>query len=100
MYKGATTFRLKTKGLTIFLDAWLERPASIPSYIRIEDVNEADYILISHAHFDHLPGADKVAKRTGAIIIGNGEAINVMRGAGIPETQLLAVAGGERIPLF
>jgi hypothetical protein len=47
-----------------------------------------------------LPGADRLAKRTGAIIIANGEAINVMRKAGVPEEQLLPVAGGERIPLF
>lgn len=50
--------------------------------------------------FQSLPGADRLAKRTGATIIGNGEAINVMRQAGVPETQLLPVSGGERVPLF
>jgi hypothetical protein len=47
-----------------------------------------------------LPGADRLSKKTGAIIIGNGEAINVMRTAGVPEHQLMAISGGERIPLF
>lgn len=47
-----------------------------------------------------LPGADRLAKKTGAIIIANGEAITVMRAAGVPEAQLQPVAGGERIPLF
>lgn len=47
-----------------------------------------------------LPGADRLAKKTGAIIIANGEAITVMRAAGVPETQLQPVAGGERVPLF
>ncbi|KAI1129642.1 Metallo-hydrolase/oxidoreductase [Nemania abortiva] len=97
---GATTFRLKTKGITIFLDAWLERPEPLKTYLRIDDVDQCDYIFISHAHFDHLPGADRLAKATGAIIVGNGEAINVMRAAGVPEAQLIAVSGGERIPLF
>lgn len=49
---GATTFRLRTKGLTIFLDTWLERPSIMPKYLAIEDVQECDYIFISHAHFD------------------------------------------------
>lgn len=49
---GATTYRLKTKGVTIFLDAWLEKPSVLPSYLRLEDVDDADYIFISHAHFD------------------------------------------------
>ena len=47
-----------------------------------------------------LPGADRLAKATGAIIVANGEAISVMRIAGVPESQLMAVAGGERIPIF
>lgn len=51
-HTGATTFRLKTCGLTIFLDTWLDRPSVLPKYLDIEDVTEADYIFISHAHFD------------------------------------------------
>lgn len=97
---GATTFRLKTKDLTIFLDTWLEKPNVLPHYLSIDQVLEADYIFISHAHFDHLPGCDRLAKQTGAVVIANGEAINVLREAGVPEQQLLPVAGGERIPLF
>ncbi|XP_014550240.1 hypothetical protein COCVIDRAFT_31964 [Bipolaris victoriae FI3] len=97
---GATTFRLKTRGLTIFLDTWLDRPAALPSYISIADVREADYVFISHAHFDHLPGADRLALQTGAIIVANCEAINLLAAAGVPEDQLLRVSGGERVPLF
>ncbi|KAF4890012.1 UPF0173 metal-dependent hydrolase [Colletotrichum fructicola] len=97
---GATTFRLKANGLVIFLDTWLEKPSALPKYLDINDVSEADYIFISHAHFDHLPGADRIAKKTGAIVIANGEAINLLRSAGVHESQLFPVAGGERIPMF
>ncbi|KAK3109791.1 hypothetical protein LTR53_016570 [Teratosphaeriaceae sp. CCFEE 6253] len=91
---------MRAKGLTVFLDAWLERPSKLPQFIDLHEVAEADYIFISHAHFDHLPGADVIALRTGAIVIANGEAINVLRSAGVPEEQLIPVAGGERVPLF
>ncbi|KAK1461552.1 hypothetical protein CMEL01_14506 [Colletotrichum melonis] len=97
---GATTFRLRANGLVLFLDTWLERPSVLPKHLDINDVIEADYIFISHAHFDHLPGADKIAKKTGAVVIANGEAINLLRDAGVNEFQLFPVAGGERIPLF
>jgi len=50
--------------------------------------------------FYSLPGADKIAIKTGAIVVGNGEAINVLRTAGVPESQLVPVSGGERVPLF
>lgn len=33
-------------------------------------------------------------------MIANGEAINLLRDANVPEAQLMPVAGGERIPLF
>ncbi|KAH7205128.1 uncharacterized protein BKA55DRAFT_698660 [Fusarium redolens] len=97
---GATTYRLRTKGVTMFLDTWLDRPSVMPKYLAVDDVAKADYILISHAHFDHLPGADRIAIKTGAIVIANCEAINVLRQAGVPEAQLFPVSGGERIPLF
>ncbi|KAL6364426.1 hypothetical protein LRP88_01827 [Fusarium phalaenopsidis] len=47
-----------------------------------------------------LPGVDRIAKTTDAIIIANSEAINVLRDANVPEEQLIPVAGDERIPLF
>ena len=33
-------------------------------------------------------------------MIANGEAINILRSMGVPEEQLMPVAGGERVPLF
>lgn len=41
-----------------------------------------------------------MAIKTGAHVIANGEAINILRSAGVPEDQLIPVSGGERIPLF
>ncbi|XP_014552063.1 hypothetical protein COCVIDRAFT_41746 [Bipolaris victoriae FI3] len=79
---GATTFRLRTRDVTIFLDTWLDKPSVLPKYLAVDDVTEADYIFISHAHFDHLPGADRIAIRTGAIVIANGESIHYLRKAG------------------
>ncbi|KAF0637908.1 hypothetical protein FPSE5266_03750 [Fusarium pseudograminearum] len=97
---GTTTFRLKWNGLTIFHDTWLKKPVGLHRYLELDDVTEVDYIVISHAHFDHLPGADQLALRTGATVIANCEAINRLRDAGVPETQLIPVSGGERVPLF
>ena len=54
-------------------------------------------MFVSHAHFDHLLGADTVAKNTGAPIVGSYESIRVMRDNGVEPTQLWAVSGGERV---
>lgn len=42
------------------------------------DVNtlKADYILVTHAHFDHTQDVEAIAKRTGATIISNFEIVS------------------------
>lgn len=46
---------------------------------------EADYILVTHAHDDHLGDAPEIAKRTGATVIGVPEVLDLcaQRAAGI-----------------
>jgi L-ascorbate metabolism protein UlaG (beta-lactamase superfamily) len=34
---------------------------------------EADFILVSHGHFDHVADVEKISKRTGALVISNFE---------------------------
>lgn len=106
---GCATFRLTLPGqredgedLVIFLDAYVDRVAGAagpsPSLIA-EDIDRADWIVVGHSHFDHLWGAERIAARTGATIIGSHESVRVMDGVGVPLPQLLPVAGGERIRL-
>ncbi|KAF2632167.1 hypothetical protein BU25DRAFT_428085 [Macroventuria anomochaeta] len=77
-----------------------DKPALMQWHRELEDVNGADYIFISHAHFEHLTGAGHLARRTGAKVIANCKAINLFRQAGVPETQLQPVSGGGKLPLF
>jgi len=94
---GTATFRLKIDGLTIFLDAYMDRvPAALPVGLSTGEVTEADFVLVGHSHFDHLAGAEVIAKNTGATIIGSHESCRVMREHGVPDGQLIASSGGER----
>lgn len=98
---GCATFRLRTaEGLTVWLDAYLDRvPDAEQSGVGVDDVEAADWILVGHSHFDHLWGAERIAVRTGATVVGSYESVRVLAAAGVPEEQLLAVAGGERVAL-
>lgn len=97
---GCATYRLTVDGLVIFLDTFMDRISSAPPVgLTSDGVIEADYALIGHAHFDHLAGADVIAKRTGAKVIGSHESIRVLRDAGVPEAQLVATQGGDRFQL-
>ncbi len=94
---GTATFRLRIGDLTVFLDAYMDRvPSAPPIGLSTAEVTEADYILVGHSHFDHLAGAEVIAKDTRARIIASHESCRVMREKGVPEGQLLASQGGER----
>lgn len=95
---GVTTFRVKYQGLTLFFDAYLDKmPGSAPDGLSASQVDKADFIFVTHAHFDHLYGADTIALNTGATVVGNTMAIDYVRKNGVADSQLLAVAGGETI---
>jgi L-ascorbate metabolism protein UlaG (beta-lactamase superfamily) len=97
---GCATFRLALDDLVVFLDAYLDRVPEAPqSGLAVDDVDRADWILIGHSHFDHLWGAERIAPRTGATIVGSYETVRVMAEQGVPETQLIPVSGGERLRL-
>jgi L-ascorbate metabolism protein UlaG (beta-lactamase superfamily) len=93
---GCTTFRLRVDGLTIWLDTFLDRVPSAPQVgLTVAEVDEADFIFVSHCHFDHILGANVVALRTGADVVGSYEAMRLMNEAGVPLAQQWPVSGGE-----
>jgi len=49
------------------------------------DINtlKADYILVTHAHEDHILDVEAIAKRTGAVIVSNYEIINHYQDLGL-----------------
>ena len=97
---GCATFRLTVESLVIFLDAYIDRVPSAPGPgLRADDIDRADWIVVGHSHFDHLWGAERIARRTGATIIGSHETVRILEQEGVPLAQLLPVGGGERIRL-
>jgi len=95
---GVSTFRLQIDDTVLFLDAYVDRvPEAPPVGLRSQDVQRADYVLVGHAHFDHVAGAETIAHNTGATVVGSYESIRLAAGAGVPSEQLMPVAGGEPI---
>ncbi len=94
---GTATFRLTIDDLVIYLDAYMDRVPDAPTVgLSAKDVTKADFVLVGHAHFDHIAGAEAIAKNAGATIIGSHESCRVMQEAGVPEAQLKPSSGGER----
>ena len=72
-------------------------PASSRSACRRPRSTKADFVFVSHAHFDHLYGADALALGAGATVVASPESAHCLRACGVPEDQLLVVTGGETV---
>ncbi len=95
---GTATFRVRYRELTLFFDAYVDRlPGLDPVGLTTAEIDQADFVFVSHAHFDHLYGADAIAIRTGATVVASPESIHCMRACEVPDSQLLKVTGGETV---
>lgn len=61
-YRGHACFDRKGAANTLWLDLFLTDNPLADNHA--DDINEADYILGSHAHRDHLGDAAPIAQRT------------------------------------
>jgi len=64
--------------------------AAIDSHIQ-----RADFVLVTHTHYDHILDVPHIALKTRAVVIGTESTENVTRAYGVPEAQLITVRGGE-----
>lgn len=58
-------------------------------------IQRADFILVTHTHYDHVLDVPYIALKTRAAVIGTESTENVMRAYSVPEEQLITVRGGE-----
>jgi L-ascorbate metabolism protein UlaG (beta-lactamase superfamily) len=93
-YYGHSCLAVQTGGCTLLFDPFI-RPNELARHIDVTQV-AADYLLISHGHFDHLADAVEIAQRTGATLIANYE-IAVWAGKqGVTRTLPMNLGGSVR----
>jgi len=88
---GHAVFALETGGYHLLVDPYLK---GNPAAAAKPDKLEADYILITHGHGDHVGDAVEIAKRTGAIVICNAEISKWMSDKG-PISERQPRGGGQ-----
>ncbi len=74
------THGLEIGGKKILVDPFF---TSNPTTEVSADSVEADYILVSHGHFDHIEDAVAIANRTGATVIANFEIVTWLQNQGV-----------------
>jgi L-ascorbate metabolism protein UlaG (beta-lactamase superfamily) len=76
------------------LYGWNDR--ALPDTATIDaHIHRADFILVTHTHYDHVFDVPYIAAKTHATVIGTESTENVMRAYDIADDQLVTVRGGE-----
>jgi L-ascorbate metabolism protein UlaG (beta-lactamase superfamily) len=121
-YMGAAGWRISDGTTVILIDPYLSRilgppPPLAPPYTRSTGdtrpgygwndvaapdvaaidahVPTADFVFVTHTHYDHVLDVPHIALKNHSTVIGTESTANVMRAYGVPEKQLITVRGGE-----
>jgi L-ascorbate metabolism protein UlaG (beta-lactamase superfamily) len=82
-FLGQSCFELKAGGATVLTDPFL---TGNPKGAASADEVEADVILLTHGHADHIGDTVAIAKRTGATVVAVPELANEIAGDGVENT--------------
>ena len=121
-YMGAAGWRISEGSTVILVDPYVSRilgpppPLAAPysklpgdtrpvygwSDVAVADeaaidshVPRADFILVTHTHYDHILDVPHIARKTHSLVVGTESTENVLRAYSVPEEQLITVRGGE-----
>ena len=90
-YYGHSCFSAVVQGKTLLFDPFI----STNELAKAIDINTiaADFIFISHGHFDHIQDAVSIAKRTGAKVISSYEIVVWLGKQGIENSHPMNLGG-------
>jgi L-ascorbate metabolism protein UlaG (beta-lactamase superfamily) len=92
---GHAAWLIKTGEHSIVLDPFLDDSPTAP--IKAADLR-ADFILVSHGHFDHVADVATIAKRNGATVVANFEICQWLGKQGVEHTEAMNLGGTIALP--
>lgn len=93
-YLGHACVNVEIEGKFFLIDPFISGNP-LAKHIDIKSV-KADYILLTHAHLDHILDAEVIAKNTGAKLITNPEIMTHYRDLGLDGYEM-NIGGTQRL---
>lgn len=98
---GTAGYVIRTEKTTVLIDPFVSRHSLLDVALLPLDVRDVaidrhipdhvDAILCGHSHYDHILDAPRIAKKTGALLVGSSSTCAWGRREGIPDDKLVAV---------
>ncbi len=92
---GHSSWSIRAGDTNILLDPFLD---DSPTATVKSDEVEADYILVSHGHFDHIADVVAIAHRTHATVVANIEICQWLAKQEVEKTEQMNTGGGIDLP--
>ena len=95
-YHGHATCSITTNdGTRLVIDPFFaDNPTTD---LTVEDV-QADFVLVTHGHYDHIADAAELAKRTGALVISTVEVVEFLGTKGVDSVHGMNIGGSYDFP--
>ena len=90
---GHSSFLVNISGKKILFDPFIS-PNDAAKNIDVASI-EADYILVTHGHEDHVADVVSIAKRTGAVVVSNFEVISWFQKQGLENVHPMNHGGSK-----
>ncbi|MFO8054098.1 MAG: metal-dependent hydrolase [Bacteroidales bacterium] len=88
---GHACFSVEIKGKKLLFDPFIS-PNPLAQEIDIKSI-EADYVLISHGHEDHIADAKQIIEQSRSLLITNYELSNWFKEQGVSNTHPMNIGG-------
>jgi L-ascorbate metabolism protein UlaG (beta-lactamase superfamily) len=90
---------------TLLIDPFFTRPALIKILLnqRVQPdmelvktyLKRADWVLVSHCHYDHVMDVPNILRQFGAVAAGSTNTCTLLKRSGIPERQIRFISAGD-----
>ena len=95
-YYGHSCFGVEVDGVHLLFDPFITANPKA-SGVDVDKI-PADYILVSHGHFDHVDDVARIAKRTGATLVANFEIVQWFAKQGVDKAHGMNLGGAWEFP--
>ncbi len=82
-------------GRQILVDPWLTNNPACPEACK--KIEAADLILVTHGHFDHIEDVPRVARATGALVVGTFEVCHWLAARGVDRVSPMNKGGTQEV---